>query len=173
MKVKSGKLKDEAAVELELKCLELLTEKVKVKSRKSESVEDRAVAINTESKNEIPIFWKYKSEKLEIEWYGSCESESGVFWFSDIESESEKREVSECGRWGSSDQYWSSTAQTQGRPTELPAPIFCPFPEQRSYNIWQQNRNKNSDDKDNSVNNHSKAKNTYIKPIHASPQRLT
>ena len=39
MKVKSGKLKDEAAVELELKCLELLTEKVKVKSRKSESVE--------------------------------------------------------------------------------------------------------------------------------------
>ena len=56
MKVKSGKLKDEAAVELVLKCLELLTEKVKVKSRKSESVEDRAVAINTESKNEIPIF---------------------------------------------------------------------------------------------------------------------
>ena len=54
MKVKSGKLKDEAAVELVLKCLELLTEKVK--SRKSESVEDRAVAINTESKNEIPIF---------------------------------------------------------------------------------------------------------------------
>ena len=103
MKVKSGKLKDEAAVELELKCLELLTEKVKVKSRKSESVEDRAVAINIESKNEILIFWKYKSEKLEIEWYGSCESESGVFWFFDIESESEKREVSECGRWGSSD----------------------------------------------------------------------
>ena len=56
MKVKSGKLKDEAAVELELKCLELQTEKVKVKSRKSESVEDRAVAINTESKNEILIF---------------------------------------------------------------------------------------------------------------------
>ena len=55
MKVQSGKLKDEAAVELELKCLELQTEKVKVKSRKSESVEDRAVAINTESKNEMKI----------------------------------------------------------------------------------------------------------------------
>ena len=51
MKVKSGKLKDYAVVELELKCLELLTEKVKVKSRKSESVENWAVAINTESKN--------------------------------------------------------------------------------------------------------------------------
>ena len=56
MKVQSGKFKDEAALELELKCLELLTEKVKVKSRKCGSVEDRAVAINTESKNEIPIF---------------------------------------------------------------------------------------------------------------------
>ena len=44
MKVKSGKLKYEAAVKLVLKCLELLTEKAKVKIKKSESVEDRAVA---------------------------------------------------------------------------------------------------------------------------------
>ena len=64
--------------------------KVKVKSGKSVSVENRVLAINTENETDILIFWNYESEKWEIKRWGSCGIGIEVSWITDRESESEK-----------------------------------------------------------------------------------
>ena len=67
-----------------------LTEKVKVKSGNSVSVENGVLVINTENESDILIFWNYESEKWEIKIWGSCEIGIEVSWITDRESESEK-----------------------------------------------------------------------------------